>query len=169
MKSFMKSLLLGLSLCFFCVGAFGWVLEGGNLDKTDFDYHEAVKGRIAVLFYVNPSKRNLNNEASEAIKKENFDIKHFASLAIIDKKSSWLPKYLIMSSLKKKQKKYPRTIYLMDVDRNMHEILDFEPRGNDVFIFDSKGNEIYRHLGKLDAEDILELVSTLKDEINRNM
>jgi len=163
----MKTLLSILSITFFTLGAQAWVLKGGNLDKTDFDSEIGTKGRVSVLFYVSPSKKNLNNEASEAIKAENFDSKYYASMGVIDMKSSWIPNALISSSIKKKQKKYPRTIYLKDYDRNMHRILNFKPQGNDIFVFDANGKEIYRQLGKLNQEQIKTLVQTIKTEVNK--
>ena len=142
-----------------------WTLPEGELNGEDFN-SDKIAGKAAVVFYVSPSKKDLNEEASEAVKKEKFDADKFSSVGIIDLKSSWIPNGLIVRSIKKKQEKYPRTIYLKDKNKYMPKALSFEPEGNDVFVFNAKGEEVYRHLGKLDKEDIVKLVSTLKKEIN---
>lgn len=161
----MRTYVFTLCILAFSSLAGAWTLPEGQLSGEDFN-SDTLIGKASVVFYVSPSKKDLNEEASEAVKKEKFNSDNFSSVGIIDLKSSWIPNGLIVRSIKKKQKKYPRTIYLKDKDRHMHEILSFEPKGNDVFVFNAKGEEVYRHLGKLNTTDIDKLVSTLKKEIN---
>ena len=84
---------------------------GGRLDGSPWSSDE-LKGKVHVVFYVDPDEKDLNNDASEALSDENFSPDDFQSLAIINMAATWLPKFAISSSLKKKQKKYPNTLYL---------------------------------------------------------
>lgn len=161
----MRTFITAVIILSFSTSAYSWTLPGGELTGEDFD-SEKLLGKVAIVFYVSPSKKDLNEEASEAVKKEKFDSDKFSSAGIIDLKSSWIPNGLIVRSIKKKQEKYPRTIYLKDKDKYMPKALSFEPEGNDVFVFNAKGEEVYRHLGQLGHNDILALISTLKKEIN---
>jgi hypothetical protein len=78
---------------------------------------EELKGKVHVLFYVDPDKKDLNNEASEALNAEKFSFKRFQSVAVINMAATWLPNFAISSALKEKQKRYPKTIYVRDYQK----------------------------------------------------
>jgi len=160
----MKNLSILTALLLFPVFAFSWMLPDGKLDGNSFD-SESLKGKAFVLFYVSPKQKELNMEASEELKAQKFDGDVFGSVAIIDLKSSWIPNALIMRAIKAKQKKYPRTIYLKDKKRYMHDILDFKPTGNEIFAFDQNGKMIFKHLGKADSEKVRELIAIMKSSV----
>jgi len=86
---------------------------GGRLDGTPWSSDE-MKGKVHVLFYVDPDKKDLNNGASEALAAENFSLDKYQSVRIINMAATWLPNFAISSSLEEKQKKYPNTIYVRD-------------------------------------------------------
>jgi predicted transcriptional regulator len=154
-----------LALVFSATSSFAWVIPDGGLDGSDFDSNQ-FKGKSFVLFYVNPKYKDLNNEASDTLKAQKFDNNKFGSLAIIDLKSTWIPNALVISKIKKKAKKYPRTIYLKDRKRHIQKILDFKPQGNDIFAFDKEGKLIFKHLGKLNTEKINEMIEVLKKSLD---
>ncbi|MGH1468184.1 MAG: YtfJ family protein [Bdellovibrionales bacterium] len=158
----MKALLFALLL--FPSLAFSWSLDSGNLNGDDWD-SSLMKGKAYILFYVSPKKKDLNNDASDKLKEQKFDGDVFGSVAVIDLKSSWIPNSLITRAIKKKQAKYPRTIYLKDKKRFLHESLDFKPSGNDIFAFDKEGKEIFRQAGKLSEEDTQRLIDLLRESI----
>lgn len=160
----MKKLVF-LSLIFSATQAFSWFVPKAQLNGKDFDSNH-FKGKTFVLFYVNPKYRNLNNEASETLRLQKFDRDEFGSVAIIDLKASWIPNSLVMKGIRKKQKKYPDTIYLKDRRRYMHKHLDFKPSGNDIFAFDKDGKMIFKHLGKMNPEQVNEMVEVLKKSLD---
>lgn len=158
MKTLVAALLLIPSL------AFSWSLEGGALDSKDWD-SSFMKNRAYVLFYVSPKKKDLNNDASDKLKEEKFSSDVFGSVAVIDLKSSWIPNRLITRAIKKKQLKYPRTIYLKDKKRHLHKALNFKASGNDIFAFDKDGKEVFRHSGKMSDEDTAEMIKIMRDSV----
>jgi hypothetical protein len=144
--------------------AFSWVLPEGSLDGSDWNSN-VMKGKTFILYYVNISKRNINNEASERLKAQNFDPENFGAVAIINLKGTWIPNGIIMNGIKKKQKKYPGTIYLKDKNRHMYDILNLKPSGNDIFAFDETGKEIFRHQGRMSDEDTTRLIKLVSKEV----
>ncbi len=144
--------------------AFCWSLKEGNIDGTDWD-SSVMKNKAYVLFYVSPKKKNLNNDASEQLKSEKFSSDVFRSVAVVDLKSSWIPNSLITRAIKKKQAKYPRTIYLKDRKRYLHKVLNFRPTGSEIFGFDKNGKEVFRHLGKMSTEDTKEMIRIMRESI----
>jgi predicted transcriptional regulator len=161
MKKLTASLIIPL---LFPLLASAWVLPDGSLDGKDFD-SASLKGKAFVLFYVSPKQKELNMEASEELKAQKFDGDVFGSVAIIDLKSSWIPNGLIMRAIKAKQEKYPRTIYLKDKKRYMHDILKFEPTGNEIFAFDDDGKMVFKHQGKASPEKVKELIKIMKASV----
>ena len=86
---------------------------GGRLDGTPWSSDE-MKGKVHVLFYVDPDKKDLNNDGREALAAEKFSLDEYQSVRIINMAATWLPNFAISSSLEEKQKKYPNTIYVRD-------------------------------------------------------
>jgi YtfJ family uncharacterized protein len=138
---------------------------GGRLDGTPWSSDE-MRGKVHVLFYVDPDKKDLNNEASEALKEQGFPREKFQSVAIINMAATWLPNFAISSSLKKKQEQYPTTIYVRDFKKvlvNQWGIADDE---SDILAFDKQGRLIFRKDGKLGRDEIEELLRIIHDHLD---
>ena len=139
---------------------------GGRLDGSPWESNE-LKGKVHVLFYVDPDEKNLNNEASEALKAEDFSRKKFQSVAIINMAATWLPNLAISSSLKKKQEQYPTTIYIRDYKKVVVNAWEISDDSSNVLAFDKQARLIFRKDGKLNQEDIRKLIRIIRDHLDR--
>lgn len=139
---------------------------GGRLDGSPWESNE-LKGKVHVLFYVDPDEKDLNNEASEALKAENFSREKFQSVAIINMAATWLPNFAISSSLKKKQERYPTTIYIRDYKKVAVNAWEISDDNSNVLAFDKQGRLIFRKDGKLNQEDIRKLIKIIRDHLDR--
>jgi YtfJ family uncharacterized protein len=137
---------------------------GGRLDGTPWSSDE-MRGKVSVLFYVDPDKKDLNNEASEALAAEKFSLEKYQSLGIINMAATWLPNFAISSSLEEKQKKYPNTIYVRDYKKVLVKKWNIADDTSDVLAFDKAGKLIFRKDGKLNAEDIAQLIKVIKENL----
>ena len=137
---------------------------GGRLDGTPWSSDE-LHGKVYVLFYVDPDESDLNNDASEALRKADFPSEKFQSVAVINMAATWLPNFAISSKLKKKQKAYPRTTYLRDYKKVVVEAWKISDDSNDVLAFDEQGRLIFRKDGKLNPEDIQKLLQVVRDNL----
>jgi len=137
---------------------------GGRLDGTPWNSEE-LRGKVHVLFYVDPDKKDLNDETSEAIRKENFPSEKFQSVAIINMAATWLPNFAISSSLEEKQKSYPRTIYVRDYMRVVVQAWGIADDESDVLAFDNAGRLIFRKDGKLTPEEIQRLIQFIRENL----
>jgi predicted transcriptional regulator len=133
---------------------------GGRLDGTLWSSDE-LKGKVHVLFYVDPDEKDTNNETSEALDKEKFPREKFQSVAIINMAATFMPNFLISSSLKEKQEKYPRTIYVRDYKK----VLVKEWKLGDILAFNKQGKVIFRKDGKLTPEEIQKLLKVIKENL----
>ncbi|MEW6668300.1 MAG: YtfJ family protein [Thermodesulfobacteriota bacterium] len=137
---------------------------GGRLDGTPWRSEE-LRGKVHVVFYVDPDEKDTNNEASEALDKEKFPAEKFQSVAIINMAATWLPNFAISSSLEEKQKRYPRTLYVRDYKRVVVKAWGIADDSSDVLAFDKEGRLIFRKDGKLNADEIRELLKAIKDNL----
>jgi hypothetical protein len=137
---------------------------GGRLDGKAWSSAE-LKGKVHVLFYVDPDEKDTNNDASEALDKEKFPAEKFQSVAIINMAATWMPNFAISMSIEDKQKRYPRTIYVKDYNRVLVEAWKIADDSSDVLAFDKQGKLIFRKDGKLGPGDIQKLIQAIKDNL----
>jgi YtfJ family uncharacterized protein len=137
---------------------------GGRLDGTPWSSDE-LKGKVYVLFYVDPDEADLNDETSEALRKENFPSEKFQSTAIINMAATWLPNFAISKKLKKKQETYPSTIYVRDYKKVVVKAWNIADDNSDVLAFDKEGRLIFRKDGKLTPEEIQRLLQVIRDNL----
>lgn len=138
--------------------------EGGRVTGEAWSSSE-LKGKVFVLFYVDPDFSDLNNAASEALKAEKFSLEKYQSLAVINMAATWLPNFAIDGKLKAKQKDYPDTIYVRDIHKALVKEWKLADDNNDVIAFDQEGKVIFTHEGKLDAEKIKQLIEIIKSKL----
>ena len=138
--------------------------SGGKLGGTSFS-SETLRGKINVIFYVDPDEKDLNNPLSDALKAEGFDRSKFASIAIINMDATWLPNFAIQSSLEEKQEKFPNTLYVKDLQKVLVEQWNIADNNSDIIVLDKNGIVLYLHEGQLDDAQIQAVVSLIKEHI----
>ena len=139
---------------------------GGRLDGSPWSSKE-LAGKVHVLFYVDPDEKDLNNDTSEALRLENFPRDQYQSYAIINMASTWKPNIFISSALEDKQKKYPKAIYVKDLDKILVKEWDLADDNNDVLAFDKDGKLIFMKAGKLTPEDIKKLTGLIRKNLDK--
>jgi YtfJ family uncharacterized protein len=137
---------------------------GGRLDGTPWSSEE-LQGKVHVLFYVDPDEKDTNNDASEALDKEKFPTDKFQSVGIINMAATWLPNFAISSSLKDKQKRYPRTTYVRDYKKVLVNAWKIADDSSNVLAFDKQGKLIFRKDGKLTKEEIQTLIKAIRNHL----
>ena len=139
---------------------------GGRLDGNPWSSKE-LQGKVHVLFYVDPDERDLNNDTSEALKKEKFPREKYQSFGITNMDATWLPNFVISSALEEKQKRYPTAIMIRDYDKVLVKEWGISDDNSDILAFDKEGRLIFRKDGKLNAEDIQKLIQTIRANIDK--
>ena len=138
-------------------------ISGENGGKTDGNgwKSSSLKGKVHIVFYVDPDKKDVNEALSKALKKRHFDRSNYASVAIVNLAATWMPNALIESKLKSKQKEFPDTTYVKDKKKVLVGKWNLADDNSDVLVFDKSGALIYKKFGKLSAKEItfvLELI-----------
>lgn len=137
---------------------------GGRLDGTPWSSEE-LQGKVSVLFYVDPDEKDTNNDASEALLEEKFPEDKYKSYGIINMAATWMPNFAISSALKKKQKRYPKTIYVRDYKKVLVDAWNIADDSSNVLAFDKQGVLIFRKDGKLNTEEIQTLIKVIREHL----
>jgi len=138
--------------------------NGGKMDGTAWS-SSMLKGKVHILFYVDPDERKLNDALTQALKKRHFDRKKYASVAMINLAATWMPNAILESKLKAKQKEFPDTIYVKDRKKVVLKKWKLADDNSDVLVFDKNGKLIYRKFGKLSKNEIQEVLSLIEGNL----
>lgn len=125
----------------------------------------SLKNKVHLLIYSNTSSKNLNEQATDAVKEKKFPRDQFASVAVVNMKDSWQPNFLINRAIAEKAKQYKDTIYVKDFDRTLVKAWDLKGDSNDILVFDKQGKLVYNKNGKLSKEDTVKLLSIISSNI----
>jgi len=120
---------------------------------------------VHLLFYVDPDEKDLNNALSDAVKAAELDRSRFASVAIINMAATWKPNFAINAALKKKQKKFKKTLYLKDMDKLLVDKWGLADDNSDIVLFDQAGKVLFYHAGKVEGEKIEEVIRLIKENM----
>jgi predicted transcriptional regulator len=138
--------------------------DGGRVDGAAWSSDE-IKGKVYVMFYVDPDEKDLNDHVTKALKEEAFPHDKYGSIAVINMAATGLPNFLINRSLKSKQKEFPDTIYLKDMRKVLVKKWGIEDDNNDVLAFAPDGKLVFYRAGKLSGNDIQELIQTIETNL----
>ncbi len=138
--------------------------NGGKLDGSSW-HSNMLQGKIYTVFYVDPDERDLNNPLADALKARKFDRKKVNSVAIINLAATWIPNAILESLLKKKQKKFPDTLYVKDKKKVLVDKWSLEDDNSDILIFDQKGKLIYKKFGKVTDEEVSSVIKLIEKHL----
>ena len=138
--------------------------NGGKLNGESWNSRE-IKGKVFALFHVDPDEADLNNEASEALKAEDFNKQKYGSYALINMAATWLPNFALEMKLESKQKDYPDTIYVKDLDKILVKEWKLADDSSNVVIFDRQGMVVFSVDGKLNQVQIDSMLQAVKDNL----
>ncbi len=138
--------------------------EGAKVDGSVWQ-SDTLKGKVHILFYVDPDERKKNDALSQALKKRHFDRNKFASVAVINLAATWMPNMVLESLLKKKQKQFPDTVYVKDRQKVLVKKWQLADDNSDIIIFDKAGRVIYKKFGKLSKAEITKVLELIEKHL----
>ncbi len=138
--------------------------DGGRIDGSAWSSSE-LKNKVWVLVYADPDESDLNDAATEALKAKDYSPDVYQSVAVVNMAATWKPNFAINMILKGKQKKYPSTVYVRDMNKMLVEKWGLADDSNDIVVFDPAGNVIFSQDGQLGPEAIEEMLSLIDAEI----
>ncbi len=130
---------------------------GGRLDGTPWSSSE-ITGKVYSVYYIDPDEADLNEPLFTALKAEGYPLDKVQSVAIINMKATWLPGPVLSMALKRKQKKYPRTLYIKDNCRTMVQAWNCTDHSSDIMLFNQQGEVLFSKDGQLTGDEIQTMI-----------
>lgn len=138
--------------------------DGGRVDGNAWSSSELVD-KVWVLVYADPDESDMNDAATEALKAKDYSDDVYQSVAVINYAATWKPNFAINMILKGKQKKYPSTVYVKDMNKTLVNKWGLADESNDIVVFDPSGSVIFSYDGQLGPDAIEEMLSLIDAEI----
>jgi predicted transcriptional regulator len=122
----------------------------------------SLAGKVHTLFYTDPDASELNNEAAQALRAQRFPRSKYGSVAVINMAATWIPKAAIDMKLRERQKSFPNTVFVRDLDKTLVKSWNLADDTSDILAFDRTGKVIFSRDGKLSRRDIQMLLAAIK-------
>ena len=138
--------------------------NGGEVKGSAWD-SSMLKGKIYILFYVDPDKKDLNEHLSQTLKAKNYPRDKVNSVAMVNLKATWLPNIVLESLLKSKQKEFPDTLFVKDKQKVMVKKWNLEDDNSDILIFNKQGELIYKKFGKVSKKETAKVIALIEKNL----
>lgn len=139
--------------------------EGGLVKGGEWSSATLV-GKVHTVFYVDPDEKKVNAHVEEALKKENFPRDRYQSVAVINMRATWMPKFIISKLLKKKQERFTSTIFVKDRGKKLVKAWSLPDNSYNVLLFDARGRLLYSKATKFSDADIAEYIALVRKNLS---
>ncbi|NOZ89713.1 MAG: transcriptional regulator [Epsilonproteobacteria bacterium] len=139
--------------------------NGGLVDGSEWN-SSMLKGKVFVLFYVDPDKKDDNDKFIDALHQKGYDSSKYGSVAIINLKATWLPNFAIEKKLKAKQKEFPNTVYAKDKTKYLVNKWQLADDSANVLIFGKDGKLLYQHTGSMSSDEMQKAFEIIESHLN---
>jgi len=116
--------------------------------------------------YVDPDEVKVNAHVEDALAEQGFDREKVGSVAVINMAATWKPNFVIDMILKKKQEKYPHTLYLRDLRGEMVSGWGLVDNSYHVLLVGHEGEVLFSAGGALSKEQVGELISIINQRLS---
>jgi predicted transcriptional regulator len=99
--------------------------------------------QVIIIFYTDPDEKDVNDPLSNAIKAKKYPKDKYTAVGIGNCADTWLPNSAIRMGTRQKEKQYPGSVILLDIDRVLSKawnLNDCNDKG--VFIIIGKDQKI---------------------------
>lgn len=135
--------------------------EGGRVDGDAWSSN-VIKGKVTVLFYVDPDERDLNEHVAERLKAEELAGPDFQSIVVINMAATWVPNWILNRLLKRKQKKFPLAVYVKDEEKTLVEQWGLPDESYTILLFAADGSLRYKRSGRFSADQTARFIDLTK-------
>jgi hypothetical protein len=140
--------------------------KNGGMAKDGSAWNSSsIRGKVYVMFYVDPDEKDLNSHFSDLLKAKKYNREQYGSIAVVNLAATWKPNFIIEKLLKSKQKEFPDTIYVKDKDSFLVKNWDLADNNSDIIIFNKNGKVIFYKAGKMQDQDIQKAFKLIEDNL----
>jgi predicted transcriptional regulator len=145
----------------------GIKLSDPNNDPKDMPY---IGEKVIMILYTDPDVKDVNDPLSNAIKAKNFPKDKYSAIGVANCKDTWIPNAGIRMKARQKEKQYPGTVILLDVERLLPKALglsDCDEMGVAVIVGKDKVIKYVKYIKTQEESKavINEVIKLISDEI----
>ncbi len=137
---------------------------GGRVDNSPWQ-SKSLTGKVWALFYVDPDFRSANENLKDGLRKAEFPLDKYGSIAITNLAASWLPNAVIKSSLESNQKKFPNTVYVMDKNKLLVKEWGLDDDAFNFLVLDKNGAVIWHKSGDYSDSEVEQVVQLIRSKL----
>jgi hypothetical protein len=126
-------------------------------------HSESLLGKVHILIYMDPDKREESKLLLDALTQRNDKRSEYSTVAIINLAATWMPNSILESKIKRKQKELKNIEYIFDKKKFLIKKWHLKDDAANVFILNKQSKVIYAKSGKLNADDVSEILDLLNE------
>lgn len=134
---------------------------GGRVDGSPWSSNE-LRGKVQLVFYVDPDEKRMNEPLEQALKKEDFPKDKLQSTAVINMDATWLPNGAIAFELGRKQKEFSHVVYVKDLKKSLVKLWGIGDDTYDVLVLDQEGKVLFYKAGKISEAESAKLIELIR-------
>jgi len=138
--------------------------NGGLTDGTEWN-SSTLNGKLNLLFYVDPDKKDDIDDFMDEFHQKNYDSTQLGTTSIINLKATWLPNFAIEKKLKSQQEKFPNITYVKDKNKLLVDKWDLADDSVNILLFDKEGKLIYQQDGKISNDEQKKLFQIIEEKL----
>jgi predicted transcriptional regulator len=123
-------------------------------------------GKVVVIFYADPSSKDLNNDLQNTLKSARdtgkIDKKNYEGLGVVNLRDSIVPNWMLKSIIKSKQEE-TKAVILMDPDYALLNLWGLNKKTSNVILLDKKRICRYLNKGKVPPADVSRVVGLVQE------
>jgi len=122
-------------------------------------HSESLLGKV----HTDPDKREESKLLLEALSRRDDERSEYTTVAIINLAATWMPNSILESKIKRKQKELKNMEYIFDKKKFLIKKWHLKDDASNVFILNKQSKVIYAKSGKLNADDVSEILDLLNE------
>ena len=123
--------------------------------SNDKPWHStSLQGKVHVILYMDPDKREESQELLDALKALETNSKDYSTVAIVNLAATWMPDVVLEGLLSKKEKELKNTSFVFDKKKYLVKKWQMKDDASNILIVDKNSKVIYKKVGKISSSDI---------------
>lgn len=128
----------------------------------------SIKDKLMMLYYIDPDEKKMNQHVYDTLTALKLPPDSVGSVAALNLKATWIPNAILETMIARKQKQYPRTVYVYDQKQVFMKKWGMKNNSSSVILFNTLGEVIFFRDGKVSETDLTNLLKIIFKELGRN-
>ncbi len=137
--------------------------ENGGTSRDKPWHSTSLKGKVHVLLYMDPDKREESQELLDALKTLEANSKKYSTVAIVNLAATWMPDAVLEGLLSKKEKELKNTSFVFDKKKYLVKKWKMKDDASNVLIVDKTLKVMYKKVGQVSDNEIKHMIKLLSD------